>query len=223
MRRRAEGLWGRVTCLPGCITMVVVRPEVAGAIRRYTEPVKDFMVLRHQVQYLGTDRRLTYCMLAQDKKLRTLFVPHAVSETVAPQTLLHYLSQRRRWASNAYFNNYFYCFGTNQLLITRFWASIELVRLTLVYYRVANTALFIHGLVRNFAIIKLVPFIIVTQTPTMWYLLFVIFREPILRSRAHRLFFGFAINKIVASALSIIIFTTVIFNLGNQSTCLQIL
>lgn len=88
--------------------MIAVRPEMAGAIRKYAEPITGYPVIHHQVQYLGTDRRLTYSMLSQDKKLHTLFVPRAVSETVAPQSLQHYLSQRRRWGSNAYFNNYFY-------------------------------------------------------------------------------------------------------------------
>lgn len=88
--------------------MIAVRPEMAGAIQDYAKPVTDRMVLHHQVQYLGTDRRLTFCMLSQHKKLRTLFVPSAVNETDAPQSLRHYLSQRRRWGSNAYFNDFFY-------------------------------------------------------------------------------------------------------------------
>ena len=189
---------------------------MAGAIRKYAEPVKDYAVLRHQVQYLGTDRRLTYCMLSQNKRLRTLFVPHAVSETVAPQTLKHYLSQRRRWGSNAYFNDFFYCFGENQYLITRLWALVELVRLTLVYYRVANTILFIRGLARHFLIIKLVPLLVVTQTPTLWYLLFIMFREPVLRRRSHKLLLGFVINKVISPLLSIAVFTLVVRNLGSQ-------
>lgn len=52
VRRRAEGIMGKVTCLPGCITMVAVREEMAGAIRKYAEPVKGKVVLSHQVQYL---------------------------------------------------------------------------------------------------------------------------------------------------------------------------
>lgn len=43
---------GKVTCLPGCITMIAVREEMAGAIRKYAEPVKGYVVLSHQVQYL---------------------------------------------------------------------------------------------------------------------------------------------------------------------------
>lgn len=52
VRRRAEGFIGKVTCLPGCITMIAVRPEMAGAIRKYAEPVTGELVINHQVQYL---------------------------------------------------------------------------------------------------------------------------------------------------------------------------
>lgn len=111
VRRGAESYFGKVTCLPGCNTMIRVRPEMAGAMQKYAAPVTSLPVLKHQVQLLGTDRRLTYCLLSQDRRLRTLFVPAAGSETIAPQSLKHYLSQRRRWGSNAYFNNYFYFAG----------------------------------------------------------------------------------------------------------------
>jgi hypothetical protein len=219
VRRRAEGLWGRVTCLPGCVTMIAVRKEMAGAIKMYSKPINDALVFQHQVQYLGTDRRLTFCMLSQSKHLRTLFVPHAISETVAPQSLLHYLSQRRRWGSNAYFNNYFYFVGRGHWLITRLWAFIDIVRESLVYYRVANTILFIYGLSRHFVFIRIIPYIVVTQAPSIWFLILVLFREPLLRKQAHRLILGMIINKIIATFLSIIIFSRIILNLGNAGEC----
>ena len=196
--------------------MTAVRPEMAVAIQKYAEPVTDSSVFLHQVQYLGTDRRLTYCMLAAHESLRTIVVPHATCETVAPQSLRHYLSQRRRWGSNSYFNNYFFCFGPNQALVTRFWALVDIIRTTLVYYRVANTIMFLHDLARHFALIKIVPLLVVTQTPTVWYLLIVFFQEPILRRRAHKLVLGLLINKIVAPILSIIVFTKVLLHIGSQ-------
>ena len=196
--------------------MIAVRREMADALSMYARPVDDHAFFRHQVQYLGTDRRLTYCMLAQHNRLRTLFVPGATSETVAPQTLSHYISQRQRWASNAYFNDYFYLFGSQQLCITRLFAVVEMVKLSLLYYRVANSILFIYGLTRNFMVIKIVPLLVVTQTPTCWYLILVLFREPILRRRAHKLIFGLLINKVLSPILSIIVFTKIAFHLGNQ-------
>ena len=155
-------------------------------------------------------------MLSQDTSLHTLFVPSAVSETVAPQSLKHYLSQRRRWGSNAYFNNYFYCFGENMIGITRLWASIELMRLTVVYYRVANTALFIYGLTRSFSIIKIAPLLVVSQLPTLWFLVNCIINKQ-LRVRSHKIMCGLLINKFMGPVMSVIIFTNVVRNLGSQA------
>ena len=199
--------------------MTAVRPEIAKAIQRYARLPTSGSIFRHQVQYLGTDRRFTYCALSADRKLKTIFVPHATCETVAPQTLRHYLSQRRRWGSNTYFNNFFYCFGTDQTLITRFWALVDIIRSTLVYYRVANTVLFIMDLVRHFEVIKIVPLLVVTQTPTIWYLLMIFFQEPVLRKRAHKLILGLVINKLFAPFLSIVVFTKILLSIGSQGTC----
>ncbi|KAG7425888.1 Chitin synthase 7 [Fusarium oxysporum f. sp. raphani] len=215
VRRRAEGFIGKVTCLPGCITMIAVRPEMAGAIRKYAEPVTGELVINHQVQYLGTDRRLTYSMLSQGEHLRTLFVPDAVSETVAPQSLFHYLSQRRRWGSNAYFNNYFYLAGEKMITITRIAASVEVIRLSLVYYRILNTALFIASCVRHVSALKLVPMLVVGQLPSLWFFCSVLL-EPELRKRGHKLAIGYLINKCVSPVMSVIIFTKVATNLGSQ-------
>ncbi|KAJ4264278.1 hypothetical protein NW762_005474 [Fusarium torreyae] len=215
VRRRAEHFVGKVTCLPGCITMIAVRPEMAGAIRKYAEPVTGYMVVSHQVQYLGTDRRLTYSMLSQGKHLQTLFVPDAISETVAPQSMFHYLSQRRRWGSNAYFNNYFYLAGEKMIPLTRIAASVEVIRLSLVYYRILNTALFIHSCIRHVSPLKLVPMLVVGQLPSAWFFCSILLEKP-LRQRGHKLLIGYCINKCISPVMSVIIFTKVATNLGSQ-------
>lgn len=188
------------------------------AISQYARPVTEHNIFRHQVQYLGTDRRLTWCMMSQNKHLRTLFVPEATSETVTPNSLSHYLSQRRRWASNAYFNDYFYALGPHQRLITRLFAVVDLVRLTLVYYRVFNTVYFIHGLLtKRFYISKIIPTLVVTKTPALWYLLLITLHEPVLRKRMHKLLLGMCINQIISPLLSVLVFTNVLFHMGSQS------
>lgn len=196
--------------------MVAVRPEMAGAMTRYAAPITAYPVLLHQVQYLGTDRRLTYSMLSQSKDLHTVFVPDAVSETVAPQSLKHYLSQRRRWGSNAYFNNYFYMAGENMLWITRLWACIEVTRLSLVYYRVANTILFIYGLISSFNLMSIIPLLVVSQLPTIWFLINTATNKQ-LRQRAHKILLGLVINKFMAPIMSVAVFTIVVKNLGSQA------
>lgn len=217
VRRQAESTFGRVTCLPGCVTMIVVRPELGSAMSEYARPVTGHNLLRHQVQYLGTDRRLTWCMLSRDKHLRTVFVPDALSETVTPSSLSHYLSQRRRWASNAYFNDWFYLLGPQQRLATRLFAAIDIVRLTLVFYRVFNTGYFIHGLATNFYVVKVIPTLIVTKTPATWYLILILLKERVLRRRLHKLLMGMCINQVISPILSVIVMVNVLLHVGSQA------
>ncbi|KAI7230598.1 glycosyltransferase family 2 protein [Hortaea werneckii] len=215
VRRGAESAFGKVTCLPGCITMLVVRPEMAGAMEKYAAPVTSSPVFRHQVQYLGTDRRLTYSLLSQGKHLHTFFVPGAGSETVAPQSLKHYLSQRRRWGSNAYFNNLWYLFGENMILITRLFAVVETIRLTMVYFRLANTILFLYGFSRGFEIDELLPTIGILVLPLFWFLYVVSFENRHLRSLLHKLVIGGLVTRCVSPILSMLIFSIVMKNLGS--------
>ncbi|KAI6912548.1 glycosyltransferase family 2 protein [Hortaea werneckii] len=215
VRRGAESAFGKVTCLPGCITMLVVRPEMAGAMEKYAAPVTSSPVFRHQVQYLGTDRRLTYSLLSQSKHLHTFFVPSAGSETVAPQSLKHYLSQRRRWGSNAYFNNLWYLFGENMILMTRLFAIIETIRLTMVYFRLANTILFLYGFSRGFRIAELLPTIGILVLPLFCFLYVVSFENRHLRSLLHKLVIGGLVTRCVSPILSMLIFSIVMKNLGS--------
>ncbi|KAK4158264.1 hypothetical protein C8A00DRAFT_28769 [Chaetomidium leptoderma] len=205
VRRRAEGYMGKVTCLPGCVTMIAVRKEMAGAIQKYASPVTSKFVLEHQVQNLG-------------HHLSTLFVPEAVSETVAPQSLQHYLSQRRRWGSNSYFNNYFSLGGERMSLLTRAAAASDTLRQTFVYYRVLNTVLFLQSLVagRRHRGFDSLPVLVAGQLPLAWYAVCLLL-EPELRRRAHKLVLGFFLNKLVSPFLAVRVFTLVALNLGNHA------
>jgi hypothetical protein len=100
--------------------------------------------------------------------------------------------------------------------ITRIAASVDVIRLSVVYYRVANTALFIKGLTGGVQIMEIVPLIVVSMTATMWYAFCVVFLERELRKRAHKLFIGFCINKVISYFISMTIFTKVVWNLGSQ-------
>lgn len=214
VRRLAEGFVGKVTCLPGCVTMTAVRPEMAAAVAMFARPVRESSVLHHQVQNLGTDRRLTYCMLSQGTALRTLFVRDAVAETVAPQSAAHYLSQRRRWGSNAYFNNFFYCGGRNMVVFTRLVALLHVARQTCVYYRVLNTVLFIRALVIECNFMDVLPLLVVGQFPLLWFVVCALTQRA-LRVRLHQIVLGFFINKVASPVLSCVVFFAVMTNLGN--------
>jgi len=154
-------------------------------------------------------------MLSQGFGLRTLFVPDAVSETVAPQSIRHYLSQRRRWGSNAYFNNFYYLAGSRMNPITRLLSAIDIARETFVYYRILNTVFFIKALVDHFVFLEILPLIILGQLPLVWYFICMLLERE-LRIRMHKLLIGFLINKLISPFMALMIFTEVAFNLGNN-------
>lgn len=220
IRRRAESVWGRVTCLPGCATMIAVRPECGPAIEKYAQPVDCVPILRHQVQYLGTDRRLTYCLLSQGRHLQTILVPDAISDTAPPESIKHYMSQRRRWGTNAYFNNFYFLAGHNQILWTRWVAFMELLRMSLIYYRVANTIMLVKNIVVDvakgtFNPLLLIPLLIVSQLPTIVFVVSIVANRQ-LRKQIVYFIVGFFVNKCASFPLSIAVFTNVAKNVGSH-------
>ena len=104
------------------------------------------------------------------------------------------------------------------ILITRFAAAVDVIRITFVYYRIVNTALFFRALAKGVTIMEILPLIIIAFLPTVWFVITVIFLEKELRRRAHKLLIGFCLNKIISYFISITIFTKVAKNLGSQGT-----
>lgn len=99
--------------------------------------------------------------------------------------------------------------------LTRLCATIEVVRLSMVYYRICNTILFIYGLTKSSHAMKIIPLLIVSQTPTIWFFISVATQRE-LRLRAHKLFLGFCINKVFSPFISVTVFSKVAKNLGSQ-------
>jgi hypothetical protein len=109
------------------------------------------------------------------------------------------------------------------IVITRIAASVDIIRLSMVYYRIVNTALFLRSLANGVNIMELLPLIIVASLPGVWYTFTVLVLEPELRKRAHKLFIGFFINKLISYFISVTIFTKVIKNLGSQGVSVPII
>lgn len=147
VRRNAENLYGKVTCLPGCITMFKVHSIADQAIEMYSELPHSNDLLKTIVQLLGTDRRLTNSILFQNIDVYTVFDPRAKCLTIPPNKCYPYITQRRRWGSNSYFNTIYIIFGKNIYLITRFIALLDYLRMSLIYFRIFNTIMFIFRLV----------------------------------------------------------------------------
>lgn len=102
------------------------------------------------------------------------------------------------------------------IIVTRIGAALDIIRLSMVYYRVVNTALFIKALTEGISIVTIAPLLAIAYTPTVWYTITVLLLEKELRQRAHKLVIGFCINKLISYFISITVFTKVAKNLGSQ-------
>ncbi|SPO30524.1 uncharacterized protein UTRI_06454 [Ustilago trichophora] len=215
IRRRSESSWGRVTCMPGAITMLRTGSILGQASAEYRKHVQDGNLINRQVQYQGTDRRLCWSIISRSKSVRTVLETRAACFTIPPQSLSHYLSQRRRWGSNAYFNAFVTLTQQNQHLVTRAWMSLELTRSTLVFFRMYNFAHFVYNLVTRFSIIGVAPLLAITLLPQIWFLLFVAIPTKRYRPILHHLLYGAVLNRLCSIVLTPTVYANVLLGFGD--------
>lgn len=215
IRRRSESSWGRVTCMPGAITMLRTGSILGQASAEYRKHVQNGNLINRQVQYQGTDRRLCWSIISRSKKVRTVLETRAVCFTIPPQSLSHYLSQRRRWGSNAYFNAFVTLTQQNQLLVTRAWMSLELCRSTLVFFRMYNFCHFVYNLVTKFSIIGVAPLLAITLLPQIWFLVFVCGSTKRYRPLVGHLLYGAVLNRLCSVVLTPTVYANVLLGFGD--------
>ena len=106
-----ESLFGTVTCLPGCFSMMRIRTPkknipllvAPGLIADYAENEVNTLHLKNLL-HLGEDRYLTTLLLKHFPHMRTSFTPDAKCNTNAPERWNVLLSQRRRWINSTIHN-----------------------------------------------------------------------------------------------------------------------
>lgn len=218
-RRTTEDLFGQVLCLPGCISMFRLNSKTIDAQALYSQiPDKDDLVVS-SVQYVGTDRRYTGNLLYTNSDAKIVMDTRCNAYTTPPQSIQQYLSQRRRWCQNTYFNTMINIVAPNINLILRVFSLIDYLRLTLVYFRLFNTAYFVYLLASNFHptdILDLVPYLVVLIYPTFFFFVYCIFNKH-LRIQWFSLFVSYLLNKIFMLLSNIIIFSVMLFNIGSSS------
>lgn len=185
------------------------------ASAEYRKHVRNGNLVNRQVQYQGTDRRLCWSIISRSKDVRTVLETRAACFTIPPQSLSHYLSQRRRWGSNAYFNAFVTLTQQNQLLVTRIWMSLELTRSTLVFFRMYNFAHFVYNLVTKFSLIGVAPLLAITLLPQIWFLLFVVLPTKRYRPLLHHLVYGAVLNRLCSVVLTPTVYANVLLGFGD--------
>lgn len=218
MRRSLEDMFNQVSCLPGCITMLSVQEEVSEAMTQYSTLPDETNVVETCVQYLGTDRRLTKCLLSSGDSTRVVFDDRCNAYTMTPSNLNEYVSQRKRWTSNMYFNSLTYIVGKNMNIALRFFSCIEFLRLSLVYFRLFNTLFLFYILATRYHetnIVNLIPFIVIVSYPLVCFFVYSLC-DSNLRTVYFRLFSGLIVNKFFTFISSVLVFTSMIWSMGTM-------
>lgn len=214
VRRGTENLYGKVSCLPGCITMFKIDELAAKAIAMYAQLPQEGEMLKSIVQLLGTDRRLTSSFLYQDKSVVTAYDPRAKCYTIPPAALTSYLSQRRRWGSNAYFNTMCNIVGPNIHPFMRVFSFMDYVRMSLAYFRVFNTILFVYSLTQGVVWTNILPFIIVMLFPTTFFMIRTLF-DSFTRAMYPKIIIGYVFNKACSILITLMIISNMLYNIGS--------
>lgn len=214
IRRGTENIYGKVSCLPGCITLFKIDKIASEALELYSKMPSHNRMLENIVQSLGTDRRLTSSFLYQSKNVITKFDPKARCHTIPPCQLRPYMSQRRRWGSNAYFNTMCNLVAPNVHPFMRFFSAMDYIRMSLEYFRVFNTVLFIYKLCNGVNLINLIPFLVVVAFPTTFFLVWAMF-IPLTRRMYHKVVLGYILNKICSIIISLMVLSNVLWNIGS--------
>lgn len=219
VRRTNEDLMSQVLCLPGCISIVKVDESFSDVLKMYSLLPNEKNLFETSVQTMGTDRRFTSCVVYTNDNARILQDTRAHAYTVPPQSLGSYFSQRKRWTHNTFFNSVLNIVGSNVNVLSRFFTLIDVLRMSLVYFRLFNTFYFIYLLAAYYEpknVTSLVPYIVLLSYPVVCFLVYSLFNSH-LRVQFLWLLLFTLINKIFTMFSTIITFTLMLFNIGNSN------
>ena len=219
LRRTCEDIFNQVLCLPGCISMFKLDNLSSKALDNYSKIPKECDLVTSSVQYVGTDRRYTSSLVYTNETAKIVLDTRCHAYTVPPSNLESYVSQRRRWCQNMYFNSMINVIGPNINIVLRFFNLIDYVRLSLVYFRLFNTLYFIYLLISSYEhvrILEILPFIIISTYPVFCFMIYSLCNSH-LRIQWFSLLFTLIFNKVFVFLSSILIFTNMLFNIGSES------
>jgi chitin synthase len=214
VRRSVENLLGKVTCLPGCITLFKVDVVASTVIEKYGALPNEDNMVESMVQNIGTDRRLTSLFLYEGTT--TTFQYNAIAYTNPPTTLRAFIRQRRRWVGNTYFNTLMNIVGLKIPVIIKLFSMLDILKLSFVYFRLFNVTMFLYQLVTDIRVTTFIAQVIVVCWPMFYFFVFTLF-ITMLRKQYLKLVVGWVFNKLLAGMLSVATSSTMMFNIGNYN------
>jgi len=219
MRRTNEDLFNQVLCLPGCNTMYKIQSECAEAMTLYSEISSEENLIKSSVQNIGTDRRFTSSLIYTNSKAKIVMDTRAHVYTISPDSFNSYINQRKRWCNNMFFNSLINIIAPNVNFVLRFFNFINVLRLSLIYFRLFNTLYFIYLLAVFYnekQILDLLPYIVILVFPVFCFMIYSLFNSH-LRNQYHKLLLSLIVNKIFTFFTTVIIFTVMLYNIGMYS------
>lgn len=226
MRRMNEDLFNQVLCLPGCVCMLKICNNYKDAITMYSQTSDESNFILSCVQYLGTDRRLTSSLIftydkndIEHEKPKIVFDTRSNAYTSPPSDFNSFIRQRKRWCQNMFFNTVNNIYGRNVHLMLRFFSIIDILRQSLVYFRLFNTIFFVYLLATTFSstnIVQLVPYIVILSYPAFVFCVYALFNSR-LRQQYITLLIMLVLNKVLSFLTNIIIFTVMLSSIGHTN------
>jgi chitin synthase len=128
LTRSSQGVFGKITCLPGCIQIFSADPKLMdGPLDIFKELPSDGSLFDNVLSFLGEDRRFTCLMLYQNPLYRTDIVLGAYGTTAVPDSFAVFFSQRRRWFLSSQANNVLDVLSKQLPCIIRLMAAAQIL------------------------------------------------------------------------------------------------
>ena len=209
VRRQTESLLDSTTCLPGCSNMIRYNPKSQTAIDKYRNlPVLKDGLLQAVTRMQGTDRRYTTLLLKQGAKLRMNW--RAVVYTDPPRNTSSFISQRRRWSSNAFFNSIVLLYTPGITMYIKISALVDVLKLFCTLFRFLSYFAFWFFL-PEFSLRNIVTTLVFLVFPYVYSFCWVFSITDTWAS----MIWGFILNKICMPFLSVVSVSKMYFTATN--------
>ena len=215
VRRSAESVFGKVTCLSGSGNICRVSSKsYKYANVRYAEYPRTTSLMDVAPKMIGTDRRYTTLKLKYSRDVKLVMLYDTIVETETPQNLRTYISQRKRWGTNTLSNSLVNIGSRNIPWYTKISGIIDIFRLIASYFRFTSyfyfwvflftgkinpAILILVGVTVGFVYIYSFIAIFVVNPPRLWL----------------TMLYGFVANKLLTPLITVRIFTEILLNFDD--------
>jgi len=201
LKRSVEGVFGMVTCLPGCNTLVRPGECLIRTLVDYKKLPRETSLVQTVSRMIGTDRCYTKALLKNGGKIT--MQENAFIFTECPQDLKTLLSQRKRWNSNALSNAICVLRSTRTSWFNKINSFIDISRLYFTPFRFASMVGFFLGL-SSFSLEQLLMLLFLCATSQLYVIIHYFVWE---RDYTWNLVLGWFLNKPFTPFFSLIVTT----------------